>query len=119
MIMIIIGVLNRLMCLLVRFWRLSIPVGDTMDHPLVNPFGPVSLDLEPVELDPMLVVCGGADLLKDRAKDYAERLKKLGKKVEYAEFEGQQHGFFTIDPDSQVSKELMEIIKDFIKQYSI
>lgn len=103
----------------VRFWRLSISDGDTMDHPLVNPFGPASLDLEPVELDPILVVCGSCDLLKDRAKEYAERLKNWGKNVKYEEFEGQQHGFFTINPDSKPSIELMQIIKDFITQYSI
>ncbi|KAI3512239.1 hypothetical protein L1887_19549 [Cichorium endivia] len=69
-----------------------------------------------LKLDPILVVCGGSDLLKDRAKDYAERLKNFGKKVTYAEFEGQQHGFFTINPDSEVSLELMEIIKDLISK---
>ncbi|CAL5432477.1 unnamed protein product [Camellia sinensis] len=39
-----------------RFWRLSIPIGETMDHPLVNPFGPVSPNLE--DLDPILVLVG-------------------------------------------------------------
>ncbi|XP_076940963.1 strigolactones hydrolase CXE15-like [Bidens hawaiensis] len=102
-----------------RFWRLSIPDGDTMDHPLVNPFGPASLDLEPVELEPILVVCGGSDLLKDRAKEYANALKNWGKDVTYVEFEGQQHGFFTINPDSEPSIKLMQIIKDFITKYSI
>ncbi|KAJ0640896.1 putative carboxylesterase [Helianthus annuus] len=101
-----------------RFWRLSIPDGDTMDHPLVNPFGAVSVDLKPVELDPILVVCGGSDLLKDRAKEYADILKKWGKDVKYVEFEGQQHGFFTINPDSEPAIELMQIIKDFITKYS-
>ncbi|KAK9279370.1 hypothetical protein L1049_013049 [Liquidambar formosana] len=101
-----------------RFWRLSIPVGETTDHPLVNPFGPVSPSLEAVELDPILVVVGGSDLLKDRAKDCAERLKAWGKKIEYVEFEGKQHGFFTIDPNTDASKELMLLIKRFIAQNS-
>ncbi|KAE8692982.1 Thylakoid lumenal P17.1 protein [Hibiscus syriacus] len=97
-----------------RFWRLSVPVGETTDHPLINPFGPVSRNLEHLALDPILVVVGGSDLLKDRGKDYAERLKKMRKKIEYAEFEGQQHGFFTINPNSEPSKALMEVIKRFI-----
>ncbi|KAA8544393.1 hypothetical protein F0562_022405 [Nyssa sinensis] len=101
-----------------RFWRLSIPVGDTTDHPLVNPFGPVSRSLEAVDLDPILVVVGGCDLLKDRVEDYAKRLKEWGKKIEYAEFEGKQHGFFTIDPNSQTANELMLIIKRFITENS-
>ncbi|KAL7198448.1 hypothetical protein ACSBR2_020856 [Camellia fascicularis] len=58
-----------------RFWRLSIPIGETTDHPLVNPFGPVSPNLESKDLDPMLVVVGGSDLLRDRAEDYARKLK--------------------------------------------
>ncbi|KAK4492304.1 hypothetical protein RD792_003107 [Penstemon davidsonii] len=97
-----------------RFWRLSIPVGETTDHPLVNPFGPISPNLEELDLDPILVVVGGSDLLKDRAKEYAEKLKKWGKKIEYVEFEGQQHGFFTINPDSEPSKKLMLLIQKFI-----
>lgn len=101
-----------------RFWRLSVPIGENTDHPLVNPFGPFSRSLEPVALDPILVVVGGSDLLKDRAEDYAKRLKNWGKKVEYVEFEGEQHGFFTIHPKSQAAKDLMPILKRFITENS-
>ncbi|XP_071724441.1 strigolactones hydrolase CXE15-like [Rutidosis leptorrhynchoides] len=100
-----------------RFWRLSIPIGDTTDHPLVNPFGPDSLNLDPVALDPILVVCGGSDLLKDRADEYAKRLKDMGKEIQYVEYENQQHGFFTIDPNSEPSKNLMLVIRNFITKY--
>lgn len=93
-------------------------MGETTDHPLINPFGPVSRHLEQVNLDPILVVVGGNDLLKDRGKEYAERLKNWGKKIEYVEFEGQQHGFFTIDPNSEPAKALMVIIKRFIVENS-
>jgi acetyl esterase/lipase len=101
-----------------RFWRLSIPIGDTTDHPLVNPFGPQSRSLEPLELDPILVVMGGSDLLKDRAKDYAERLQEWGKDIQYVEYERQQHGFFTINPNSEPATKLMQIIKTFIVEKS-
>ncbi|KAM7522919.1 hypothetical protein LguiA_012821 [Lonicera macranthoides] len=101
-----------------RYWRLSIPLGETTDHPLINPFGPVSPSLENVDLDPILVVVGGSDLLKDRVEDYAKRLKAWGKKIEYVEFEGQQHGFFTINPHTPPADELMLVIKRFITQYS-
>ena len=71
-----------------RFWRLSIPIGETTDNPLVNPFGPYSQSLEAIDFDPILVVAGGSDLLKDRAEDYAKRLKEWGNKdIEYVEFE--------------------------------
>ncbi|PIN20932.1 Arylacetamide deacetylase [Handroanthus impetiginosus] len=102
-----------------RFWRLSIPVGQSTDYPLVNPFGPNSPNLEDLDLDPILVVVGGSDLLKDRAEEYAKKLKQWGKKVEYVEFEGQQHGFFTFNPNSQPAKELMLVIKKFITENSI
>lgn len=82
----------------------------------MNPFGPKSESLEGINLDPILVVAGGSDLLKDRAEDYARRLKEWGKDIEYLEFEGQQHGFFTIDPNSEPSNKLMFIIKHFIEK---
>ncbi|KHN41247.1 Putative carboxylesterase 15 [Glycine soja] len=101
-----------------RFWRLSIPIGETTDHPLVNPFGPYSQSLEAINFDPILVVAGGSDLLKDRAEDYAKWLKEWGNKdIDYVEFEGQQHGFFTIDPNSEPSNKLMLIIKQFIEKH--
>ncbi|XVF69295.1 hypothetical protein PTKIN_Ptkin11bG0069500 [Pterospermum kingtungense] len=72
-----------------------------MNHPLINPFGPASLSLEHMKLDPILVLVAESDLLKERQEEYAQRLKKLGNKVEYAEFEGQEHCFFTINHTSQ------------------
>lgn len=84
----------------------------------MNPFGVSSPSLEAVDVDPILAVVGGSDLLKDRVEDYAKRLKTWGKKVEYVEFEGQHHGFFTIEPNSQASNKLMQIIKHFVAQYS-
>ncbi|THG01120.1 hypothetical protein TEA_025896 [Camellia sinensis var. sinensis] len=52
--------------------------------------------------------------VRDRAEDYARKLEGWGKKVEYVEFEGKQHGFFTVDPNSPDSDQLMLIIKRFI-----
>ncbi|RVW89714.1 putative carboxylesterase 15 [Vitis vinifera] len=101
-----------------RFWRLSIPEGGTADHPLVNPFGPCSPSLEPLKLDPILVVVGGNELLKDRAEQYAKRLKEMGKGIEYVEFKGEGHGFFTNDPYSDAATAVLPVIKRFITQNS-
>ncbi|XVF69297.1 hypothetical protein PTKIN_Ptkin11bG0069700 [Pterospermum kingtungense] len=101
-----------------RFWRLSTPIGATTDHPLINPFGLASPSLEHMKLDPILVLVAGSDLLKDRQEEYAQRLKKWRKKVEYAEFEGQQHCFFTINTSSEPARSLMKIIKRFITENS-
>ncbi|CAL1403729.1 unnamed protein product [Linum trigynum] len=96
------------------FFRHSVPIGDTSDHPLVNPFGPRSESLEALELDPMVVVCGGDDILVDRVRDYVEKLKKLGKRVEYAELEGEGHGFFVNNLDSEAVKSVMEMMKKLV-----
>lgn len=101
-----------------RFWRLSLPVGNTADHPFANPFGPASPNLESIKLDPILVMAGGKEVLKDRVEDYARRLKGVGKKVDYVEFEGKQHGFFTNDPYSDVSLGLLQLITNFMHQNS-
>lgn len=101
-----------------RYWRLSIPLGYTTDHLLVNPFGPISPSLQFIDLDPILVLVGGNDLLKDRLEDYAKKLKTWGKKIEYVEFEGKHHGFFTIDHNSTAQDELIQIIKRFFVENS-
>lgn len=99
-----------------RYWRLSLPLGANFDHPVANPFGPDSPGLEPVEFEPTLVVVGECDLLTDRSVDYARRLKQMGKPVEVAKFKDQQHGFFTINPWSESSAELMRMLRRFVEE---
>ncbi|KAL5739824.1 hypothetical protein ACOSP7_028718 [Xanthoceras sorbifolium] len=102
-----------------KFWRLSLPVGETRDHPLANPLGPKSPRLEGVRVEPMLVVAGECELLKDRAKDYANKLKEMGKKIDYVEYEKQEHAFFTNDPYSQTSFHFLQLLNNFIFHNSI
>lgn len=85
---------------------------------MANPFGPESPNLGQVKLNPLLVIVGEKELLKDRAKDYAARLKELGKNIEYVEFEGRQHGFFSHNSHSDVAQEVMQIIQRFLLQNS-
>ncbi|XP_022000680.1 probable carboxylesterase 15 [Helianthus annuus] len=96
------------------FWRMALPVGKTLDHPFANPFGPESPSLELVKLDPILLVVGGDEIMKDRVKLYAEELKKLQKTIHYVEIEGKQHGFLTNEPYSDVSDSVFNLIKDFV-----
>ncbi|KAL9428276.1 hypothetical protein AB3S75_030294 [Citrus x aurantiifolia] len=100
------------------FWRLSLPIGVTRDHPYANPFGPKSPSLEAVSLDPMLVVAGEKELLKDRAKDYARKLKDMGKNIHYVEFEGKEHGFFNNKPSSKAGNEFLQIVGNFMSENS-
>ncbi|CAN0927454.1 Probable carboxylesterase 15 [Linum grandiflorum] len=99
-----------------RFWRLCLPAGETRDHPAANPFGPGSPNLEEKAMGPMLVIVGGCELLRDRVRDYATRLKEMaaGKKVEYVEIEGKQHGFFTDDPYSDESEDFVGLFRRFM-----
>lgn len=85
---------------------------------MANPFGPSSPNLGHVKLDPILVIVGGNELLKDRAVDYATRLKELGKNIEYFEFKGMEHGFVTHDSYSEAAEEVVQIIKRFMLENS-
>lgn len=84
----------------------------------MNPFGPSSPKLSDLKLKPMLVVVGSDEILKDRVEDYAKKLKELGKKIEYVEFEGKQHGFFTDHPFSEVAERVIQIIEGFMAENS-
>jgi acetyl esterase/lipase len=97
-----------------RFWRLSLPAGATRDHPAANPFGPDSPPLGAVDFPPVLVVVAGLDMMRDRAVGYARRLKDMGKPVEVAEFAGQPHGFYTLEPGSEATGDLIRVLSRFV-----
>lgn len=77
------------------------------------------MGLEGVDLGPIMVMVGGNEMLKDRVQNYAKTLAQLGNKIQYVEFEGKQHGFFTNCQDSQFGDEIVAIIKHFIIQNSL
>ncbi|CAL4944774.1 unnamed protein product [Urochloa decumbens] len=97
-----------------QFFRLSLPEGATMDHPAANPFGPDSAALDAVAFPPTLVVGGELDLLRDRIADYVARLKAMGKPVELVEFQGQNHGFFVLEPWGDAGDELIRVVRRFV-----
>ncbi|KAK3163927.1 hypothetical protein QOZ80_1AG0010310 [Eleusine coracana subsp. coracana] len=97
-----------------QFCRLSLPEGADRDHSLANPFSAGSSSLEPVALPPVLVVAAGRDLLRDRVLGYAERLKAIGKVVELADFVGEEHGFFVLQPWGEAGTELIRVMRLFI-----
>lgn len=100
-----------------RYWRLSLPVGANRDHPICNPLVPGAPCLSNVALPPVLVIAGGRDLLRDREIEYAEVLRNSGKEVELVVFEEEEHGFFTLTPNSPASGRLMECIIQFVKAH--
>ncbi|KAK6944157.1 Alpha/beta hydrolase fold-3 [Dillenia turbinata] len=96
----------------------SLPVGDTRDSQYANPFGPKSPSLEDLGLSPMLVTVGGLELLRDRAKVYAQRLKEMSKRIEYVEFEEKYHGYFTITPYSKDGDAFLKMMSQFMSSNS-
>lgn len=77
------------------------------------------MSLEEVNLEPILVIVGGDEMLKDRAETYAKTLSQLGKRIEYVEFDGKQHGFFTNSQDTQLAHQVIAIIKKFMLHNSV
>lgn len=101
-----------------QFWRMCIPEGGDADHPLVNPFGPENVKLGGVSLDPLLVIVGGEEIMRDRVKDYAMRMKGFDHEVEYVEFKGKQHGFFTSYSYSVEAKDVIQLVQQFMSRNS-
>lgn len=92
-------------------WRLTLPVGATRDHPVPNPFGPASPALDAVAFPRVLVVSAGRDVLHERVLRYAARLEEMGKPVEVAVLEGQEHAFFSRQPWSEGAGEMIRVVK--------
>ncbi|AQK90327.1 probable carboxylesterase 15 [Zea mays] len=97
-----------------KMWRLSLPAGATMDHPATNPFGPDSRALGPVAFPRVLVVSAGRDFLHERVLRYAARLREMGKPVEVYVLEGQEHAFFSRQPWSEGTDELIRVVRRFV-----
>lgn len=93
---------------------MSLPPGESRDHPLANPFGPASPGLKPLSLGPFLVMVGGNELLKDRIEEYARRMKEMGKDVEYVLYKGKEHGFFTNEPYSEIGGQVIHAMEKFM-----
>jgi acetyl esterase/lipase len=97
-----------------QLWHMALPVGASRDHPFANPFGPDSPSLATVDLPPVLVVAPGNDMLRDHVHGYAASLKEMGKDVEVAEFEGEQHGFNVLRPFGEATNELLRVLSRFM-----
>ncbi|CAL4977949.1 unnamed protein product [Urochloa decumbens] len=97
-----------------KLWRMSLPAGATLDHPVANPFGPDSPFLEPVAFPPVLVVSAGRDMLHERVLRYTARLREMGKPVELVVLEEQEHAFFSRQPWGEGADEMIRVVKNFV-----
>ncbi|CAL4965348.1 unnamed protein product [Urochloa decumbens] len=97
-----------------KLWRMSLPAGATLDHPVANPFGPDSPCLDTVAFPPVLVVSAGRDMLHERVLRYVTTLGEMGKPVEVVVLEEQDHAFFSRQPWGKGADELIPVVKNFV-----
>ena len=63
----------------------------------------------------MLVVAAGRDLLRDRNREYARRMKEeWGKDVEFVVVDGADHGFFHRFPWSEHADKAVRVVRRFV-----
>lgn len=95
---------------------LALPEGANKDHPFSNPFVACSdySTLADVTLPPLLIVIGGRDMLRDRAKEYYETLKKHGKAGEMMVLDEEKHGFYLLKQDAGSTEALIQHIAHFL-----
>jgi acetyl esterase len=75
---------------------------------------------EPVELPPTLVIQGTGDVIlpADMADNFAAAYRKAGGVVDLRKFDGQPHTFITKEPESLASREAIEVIKAFVREWT-
>lgn len=95
------------------YWRLSLPLGASRDHPWCNPLS----NLHVLCTSSVMVCVSEQDILRDRNLQFASALANTGKKVETRMYRGVGHAFQILDK-SQISKsqthDMMLHIKGFI-----
>ncbi|KAG2606812.1 hypothetical protein PVAP13_4NG230586 [Panicum virgatum] len=97
-----------------KYTRLAMPEGWPWDHPVLNLAGPRAPPLGDVAMAPVLVVAAGRDLLRDRNREYARRMKEWGKDVEFVVVDGADHGFFHRFPWSEHADEVVRVVRRFV-----
>jgi len=101
----------------VRSRMMALPEGADKDHPFSNPLAASSdyPTLAKATLPPLLIVVGGRDMLRDRAKAYYESLVKHGKAAEMIVFEEENHGFYALKQDAESTETLIQHITHFVQ----
>ncbi|KAM1919307.1 hypothetical protein FF1_023834 [Malus domestica] len=103
------------------YWRLSLPLGASRDHPWCNPLTNSSMaKLRDLRLPSMMVCVSELDILKDRNFELCNGLSSMGKRVETTMYKGVGHAFQVLH-NYQLSysrtQELISHVKAFmIKQ---
>ena len=82
-------------------------------NPLVSPAHAADTELK--TLPPVLMLSAERDILFDQGKEFAARLKKLGKSVDRIEFPGAIHTFVTVKGQPTAFQKAVDITGAFLK----
>jgi len=96
---------------------MALPEGADKDHPFNNPLAASSdyPTLAEASLPQLLIVIGGCDMLRDRAKAYYESLLQHGKTAQMIVFEEENHGFYVLKQDAESTETLIQQIGRFVQ----
>ncbi|XP_065858793.1 probable carboxylesterase 17 [Euphorbia lathyris] len=98
------------------YWRLSLPVGSTRDHPYCNP---LVNGVHKLQVPSVMVCISELDILKDRNLEFCTALASGGTRVERVIYKGVGHAFQILHNSnfSQIRiQEMMSHIRAFINQ---
>ncbi|KAJ3705012.1 hypothetical protein LUZ61_008717 [Rhynchospora tenuis] len=103
---------------LAQLWKIACPSTTGLDDPWINPLAEDALPLATLGCKRVLILVGGADILRDRGRAYYEKLKESEWKgeVKYWEAPGEGHGFHVFKPKSELSEAQDQIIADFVNK---
>jgi acetyl esterase len=96
------------------FWDHYLPNAAERTNPEASPLQ--AKDLSGVA--PALVVTAAHDVLRDEGEAYAHRLEEAGVDVEYHDWPGQMHGFFSMVNVLPASAEVLELVATSIREAS-
>jgi acetyl esterase/lipase len=103
---------------LTSIWKIVCPSTTGLDDPWINPSSENAPPLTELRCKRILVLVGGTDTLRDRGRDYYEKLKESGWKGELKFWEtiGQGHCFHLGKPESDQTRAQDEVICEFLNK---
>ncbi|GAA0162086.1 deacetylase [Lithospermum erythrorhizon] len=102
-----------------RLWEFVHPSADNgIDNPMINPVVDGGLSLKELPFLKMFVCTGERDVMRARAIQYVEALRKSGwvGEVEFVDVERKNHCFQIVNPNSEKAIDLIKSFACFINQ---
>lgn len=100
------------------WWEFVCPSDKGHDDPLINPFAEGAPNVTGLGCERIIVCVAEMDILRDRGRDYYERVVKSGWKgvAEMVEVEGEDHVFHILNPDGEKAVNMIKRLATFINQ---